>query len=65
VSRWPDNGRFRSAFQATAWLWFFERTRPHPMRWRAAQRELGQLVSKRKVENCRRLALMRKAGRRS
>ena len=46
MSRWPDTGRFRVAWHATAWLWFAElwdggRSRVNLWHTRAAMRELG------------------------
>ena len=39
--RWPDTGRFRSAFQAQSWLWFWERS-GQPMHYNGAKRELAR-----------------------
>jgi hypothetical protein len=41
-SRWPDTGRFRSAFQAQSWSHYWWRAFPSSNRWRAAVRELDE-----------------------
>lgn len=53
-SRWPDTGRFRSAFQTQSWLWFFNATYLEGtlMNTVAAQRELPRAM--RRPRRCKR-----------